>query len=74
MARSVATNDARAEARMLSALRTTNLHLVARMNVVARAPNPPLFAVWTLAFSPAEVAGAIRDLGLDPERMDPRQA
>jgi len=35
----------------------TGLHLVARTNVVARAPNPPLFAVWTLAFgAAAEVA------------------
>ena len=55
--RFVLCGDARAEERVLAAVRSTGLHLVARTSVVARAPNPPLFAVWTLALMPvAEVA------------------
>jgi len=48
--RLVMCGDARAEERVLGAARGTGLRLVARTNVIARAPNPPLFAVWTFAF------------------------
>lgn len=49
--RLVMCGDARAEARVQAGLAGTGLHLVARTSVVARAPNPPLFAVWTFAFA-----------------------
>ncbi len=45
--------DARAEARVQAAAASARLHVVARLDVIARAPNPPLFAVWTLAGTPA---------------------
>jgi len=33
-----------------------DLHLVARTAIVAHAPKPPLFAVWTLAHAPEPLA------------------
>ena len=41
--------DARAEDRLRDAAAAAGLHVVARMAIVAHAPRPPLFAVWTLA-------------------------
>ncbi len=40
---------ASAEARVRSAADESGLRVVARMSIVAHAPEPPLFAVWTLA-------------------------
>lgn len=48
--------DARAEARVQAAAASAKLHVVARLDVIARAPNPPLFAVWTLSWQPAPLA------------------
>jgi tRNA1Val (adenine37-N6)-methyltransferase len=45
--------DARAEGRVEAAAKAVGLQLVARLGVIARAPNPPLFAVWTLAWTAA---------------------
>lgn len=41
--------DARAEDRLRGAAAAAGLHVVARTAIVAHAPKPPLFAVWTLA-------------------------
>ena len=41
--------DARAEDRLRDAAARAGLHVVARTAIVAHAPKPPLFAVWTLA-------------------------
>lgn len=41
--------DARAEDRLRAAAAAAGLHVVARTSIVAHAPRPPLFAVWTLA-------------------------
>lgn len=43
--------DARAEDRLQEAAARAGLHVVARTAIVAHAPKPPLFAVWTLARS-----------------------
>ncbi|MCA9673905.1 MAG: methyltransferase, partial [Myxococcales bacterium] len=40
--------DARAEERVAGAAAAAGLHVVARTAIVAHAPKPPLFAVWTL--------------------------
>ncbi len=45
--------DARAESRLASAADAAGLHVVARTSIVAHAPRPPLFAVWTLTRAPA---------------------
>ncbi|MFO0746488.1 MAG: methyltransferase [Myxococcota bacterium] len=37
-----------ANARVLAAARAAGLYLEGRTDIVARAPNPPLFSVWTL--------------------------
>jgi len=47
---------AHAEERVATAARLNDLHLNAKTSVVARAPNPPLFAVWTLSRAPAPFA------------------
>jgi tRNA1(Val) A37 N6-methylase TrmN6 len=44
--------DARAEPRLQEAAAAAGLHVVACTSIVAHAPKPPLFAVWTLARSP----------------------
>ena len=44
--------DARAEDRLQAAAAAAGLHVVARTSIVAHAPKPPLFAVWTLARAP----------------------
>jgi tRNA1(Val) A37 N6-methylase TrmN6 len=44
--------DARAEHRLQAAASEAALHVVARTAIVAHAPKPPLFAVWTLARAP----------------------
>jgi tRNA1(Val) A37 N6-methylase TrmN6 len=41
--------DARAEDRLRDAAAGAGLHVVARTAIIAHAPKPPLFAVWTLA-------------------------
>jgi tRNA1(Val) A37 N6-methylase TrmN6 len=41
--------DARAEDRLRDAAASAGLHVVARTAIIAHAPRPPLFAVWTLA-------------------------
>ncbi len=41
--------DARAEDRLRAAAAAAGLHVVARTAIIAHAPRPPLFAVWTLA-------------------------
>jgi tRNA1(Val) A37 N6-methylase TrmN6 len=41
--------DARAEDRLRAAAAEASLHVVARTSIIAHAPKPPLFAVWTLA-------------------------
>lgn len=48
--------DARTEMRMRAAADAAGLHLVARTSIVAHAPKPPLFAVWTLARRPEPLA------------------
>lgn len=45
----VVCGDARAEHRLTRAADDARLHVVARTSIVAHAPKPPLFAVWTLA-------------------------
>lgn len=47
--RLVMCGDARAEERVRAAANDVGLRFIARTSVIARAPNPPLFAVWTLA-------------------------
>lgn len=44
--------DARTEDRLRAAADAAGLHVVARTSIVAHAPKPPLFAVWTLARRP----------------------
>lgn len=44
--------DARAESRLRSAADLASLSVNARTSIVAHAPEPPLFAVWTLARHP----------------------
>lgn len=44
--------DARTEPRLLAAAASVGLVLVARTSIVAQAPKPPLFAVWTVARRP----------------------
>lgn len=46
----VVCGDYRTEPRVLAAARQAGLAVVARTAIVAHAPKPPLFAVWTLAF------------------------
>jgi tRNA1Val (adenine37-N6)-methyltransferase len=41
--------DARTEERLEAAAREVGLRVVARTSIVASAPKPPLFAVWTLS-------------------------
>jgi tRNA1Val (adenine37-N6)-methyltransferase len=48
--------DARTEARLRAAATRAGLHVVARTSIVAHAPKPPLFAVWTLARHPEALA------------------
>ncbi len=48
--------DARAEDRLRRAATAAQLHVVARTAIVAHAPKPPLFAVWTLARAPEPFA------------------
>ena len=43
--------DARTDGRLRGAAREVGLHVVARTSVVAHAPKPPLFAVWTLRWT-----------------------
>lgn len=60
----VVCGDARARERVDRAAQATRLHLVHTTHVVARAPSPPLFAVWVLApvpASPDERTLVIRD-------------
>ncbi len=45
--------DARTEPRLERAATEVGLHVVARTAVVAHAPKPPLFAVWTLRWQAA---------------------
>ncbi len=45
--------DARTEGRLQAAAAEVGLHVVARTAIVAHAPKPPLFAVWTLAHAAA---------------------
>lgn len=47
--RVVVCGDHRAEHRVLAAAHVNALHIVSRTDVIARAPNPPLFSIWTLA-------------------------
>jgi len=56
--------DARTEDRLAAAAQDARLHVVARTSIVAHAPKPPLFAVWTLRwdFAPrAESVLTLRD-------------
>ena len=45
--------DARTDGRLRSAALEVGLHVVAKTSVVAHAPKPPLFAVWTLRWTAA---------------------
>jgi tRNA1Val (adenine37-N6)-methyltransferase len=52
--------DARTEHRLTSAAAAARLHVVARTSIIAHAPKPPLFAVWTLTRTPEPfVAGEL---------------
>ncbi len=50
--RLVLCGDHRAEHRVLAAAHVNAIHIVSRTDVIARAPNPPLFSIWTLARPP----------------------
>ena len=61
--RIVLCGDYRAEHRVLAAAHVNALHIVSRTDVIARAPNPPLFSIWTLAREgPAWPARAVAGL------------
>jgi len=48
--------DARAEHRLAAAASEAAVHVVARTAIVAHAPKPALFSVWTLSRTPAPLA------------------
>ena len=47
--------DARTDDRVRLAAATASLRVIARTDVIAHAPKPPLFSVWTLRHAHATV-------------------